>query len=124
MGKHVYEVVSVNVVVYTDKKIYEFSRCYEHRSLLASIGLILILFIESLQLWLSLSIILSWILPRNKYLFPTPNIPIRPAAILNSISSASSSGRTSPLEKYGINIGPMIISWFFQFTKGKVELWI
>lgn len=60
-------------------------------------------------------------------MFPVPNIPIRPAAILSSLSSAdgsrSNSSQTShPLGRYGINIGPMIISWLFRFGNGKVEL--
>lgn len=52
----------------------------------------------------------------SKYFFPTPNIPIRPMELLTPKGhDAGAYG------KYGINIGPMVISWFFRFLSGKVE---
>lgn len=125
---HVYEVAHVNFVVYTDRKYYEFSRCFAHKSTLAILGVFVITFIELLQFWLSASILLSWVIPRNKYLFPMPSLPIKPTALLNSVMSPQKPGQPqtarSPLDNYGINIAPMIISWIFRFGNTKVQYWV
>lgn len=112
-------------IISTDKKKYEINTCISHKSIKACIGILITFCIDLLQLWLSVSILASWILPSNKYMFPTPSIPIRPAAVLTSLSSASGNASSdSPLNKYGINVGPMIISWLFRYGKGKVEYWV
>lgn len=68
-----------------------------------------------LTFWLSTSVLLSWVMT-SKYFFPTPNIPIRPVELLTPKGhDAGAYG------KYGINVGPMVISWFFRFLSGKVE---
>ena len=79
--------------------------------------------IDIIQLWLSISVLLSW-LPRAwfskyyKYLFPTPNIPIRPAAMLGS--GANTGGG---MMNFGINVGPMFVTWFLRYLNRKVEMW-
>lgn len=123
---HLWEIAWVNFVVYTDKKKYEISRCLSYRSVPACIGVFLMFIIDLLLFWLSASIFLSWILPRNKYMFPTPSLPIRPTAILSSLSSAPNSPSSSfknPLDGYGINIAPMLITWLFQYGKRTIESW-
>jgi len=115
---HAYEVFIVNVEVYTDKKRYEFRRIREFRSIKALFGLLLVFIVDSLQLWLSISVLLSWVM-KSKYFFPVPRIPIRPAELI-----ASATGNTKgagPLGNYGINVGPMVISWLFRFLNGRLE---
>jgi hypothetical protein len=136
---HAWEVLLVNVQVYTDKKRYEWSRIREYHSFRAAWGFFLILCINGLQLWLTVSVLVSWITPTDikkkwldYYLFPVPYIPIRPAALLatattgagNHYSSSSSSAGGGPLAHYGINVGPMLISWLFQYVTGKVEMYM
>lgn len=115
---HAWEVLVVNFEVYTDKKKYEYSKIRELRSLKAAFGLFLTCVLNLLQLWLSVSVLLSWVM-RSEYFFPVPYIPIRPAELL--ATAAGASGNTSALGNYGINIGPMIVSWFFRYMNGKFE---
>lgn len=56
---------------------------------------------------------------KSEYFFPVPYIPIRPAELL--ATAAGASGNANALGNYGINIGPMIISWFFRYMNGKLE---
>ena len=100
--------------------------------------------IDVLSLWLSVSVLLSWVM-NSKYFFPVPNIPIRPGQLLTihggdagalgkcalclfdkCIGPVSLNELISPclLGKYGINVGPMVISWSFRFFNGKVEAMI
>mmetsp|Transcript_15980 Transcript_15980/g.19510 ORF Transcript_15980/g.19510 Transcript_15980/m.19510 type:complete len:398 (-) Transcript_15980:106-1299(-) len=116
---HAFEVASINFVVYTDKKKYEWTRCRELGSIKALFGLFLTVFVNSLQLWLSVSVLLSWVM-KSEYFFPVPHIPIRPAALLASASGAGASG-AGPLGQYGLNVGPMAISWLFRFVNGRIE---
>jgi len=44
-----YELVSVNVLVYTDKKLYEISRCREYKSLKGLIGITFMIILDLLQ---------------------------------------------------------------------------
>lgn len=74
-------------------------------------------FVNALQLWLSISVILSWVM-KSKYFFPVPNIPIKPAALLASAAGTSSGG---PFDNYGINVGPMFVSGIFRFLNGQIE---
>ena len=117
---HAWEVAHVNFVVYTDKKKYELSRCREFQSIKGIFGLLLIFIVDMLQLWLTISVILSWVIAKSKYFFPVPNIPIRPAALLAAGmgQSASSAG---PLANYGLNVGPMFITWLLRFLNGRIE---
>eukprot|EP00586_Coscinodiscus_wailesii_P013887 CAMPEP_0172500108 /NCGR_PEP_ID=MMETSP1066-20121228/134792_1 /TAXON_ID=671091 /ORGANISM="Coscinodiscus wailesii, Strain CCMP2513" /LENGTH=365 /DNA_ID=CAMNT_0013274195 /DNA_START=205 /DNA_END=1302 /DNA_ORIENTATION=+ len=121
---HVWEVMAVNFVVYTDKKKYEMSQCYTLKSVPALLGILLLFLLDALQLWLSLSVMLSWIITRNAYFFPTPNIPVRPTQLLSG-AATTMGGRpsTSALDGYGINVGPMLVTWGLRYVKGKVELW-
>jgi hypothetical protein len=137
---HAWEVLVVNLQVYTDKKRYEWSRICDYRSFRAAWGFFLILCVDGLQLWLTMSVLASWIIPKtdqkwNSYLFPVPYIPIRPAALIASATTAanpySSSGSgtgtaagAGPLGQYGINIGPMLISWLFRYGTGKIEMYM
>ena len=111
-----YEVAMVNFVVYTDRKKLEARRCWELKTKWGTLGVTLMFLIDLLQAWLTLSILLSWIIPRSKYFFPTPNIPIRPAQFMGG-----------PMEKafggYGINIGSMLVTWGLRFAHGQIERW-
>ena len=112
---HLYAVASVNFVVYWDKKKYETSRCIELRSVNGAIGVLLMGIVDCLSIWLSMSILLSWF-TSSQYFFPTPNLPIRPAAMMGGQVASG------PLAKYGFNVGPMAISWAMRFAHGKLEI--
>jgi len=116
----VWEVGSVNFVVYTDKKKYEISRCNELSSKKGYIGILLLFLLDMLQLWLTTSVLLSWFISKNKYFFPIPSLSIRPAALL----AASTGGNAGPLGQYGINIGSMLVTWTLRYVKSKVEDWM
>lgn len=72
--------------------------------------------VDMLQLWLSSSILLSWVMT-SKYFFPIPSIPIRPAQLMGGPISQG------PLSGYGINVAPMAIGWAFRFVGSKLEGW-
>lgn len=122
--QQLYITVGVNFEVYYDRKKYEISRCIDLRSKKGCFGMLVAIIIDIIQLWLSISVLLSW-LPRAwlskyyKYLFPTPNIPIRPAAMLGS--GANTGGG---MMNFGINVGPMFVTWFLRYLNRKVEMWI
>ena len=101
-----------------DRRKHELSRCREFNSYKGYFGIFLLFIIDVLTLWLSTSILLSWVMT-SKYFFPTPNLPIRPIEMLTPKGHDAGS-----FGKYGINIGPMIISWFFRFMSGQVEKFI
>ncbi|KAL7516521.1 hypothetical protein ACHAWX_001528 [Stephanocyclus meneghinianus] len=113
--RHAWEVAHVNFVVYTDRRKHELSRCHEFHSLKGYFGIFLLFIIDMLTFWLSASVLLSWVMT-SKYFFPTPNIPIRPVELLTPKGHDAGA-----FGKYGINIGPMIVSWFFRFLSGRVE---
>ncbi|KAL3797393.1 hypothetical protein HJC23_010519 [Cyclotella cryptica] len=113
--RHAWEVAHVNFVVYTDRRKHEISRCREFHSFKGYFGIFLLFIIDMLTFWLSTSVLLSWVMT-SKYFFPTPNIPIRPVELLTPKGHDAGA-----FGKYGINIGPMIISWFFRFLSGRVE---
>mmetsp|Transcript_6131 Transcript_6131/g.8920 ORF Transcript_6131/g.8920 Transcript_6131/m.8920 type:complete len:375 (-) Transcript_6131:45-1169(-) len=115
-----YDVISVNIVVYTDRKFHEASRCFELRSVMGFLGYFLMTVIECLSFWLSISVLLSWFVKRNAYFFPIPNLPIRPGALLNSATGGDPSNTTG-LAGYAINCGPMAISWFLKFINGIIQ---
>ena len=109
-----YEVASVNIVVYTDKKAYEARRCWELRSWEAMVGVILMGLTDGLRVWLSVSVLLSWFFS-SKFFFPTPNLSIRPAQFMGESVSRG------PFAKYGLNVAPMIFTWGFGFVEGQLE---
>lgn len=115
----------VNLEVYSDRKKYEISRCLRLRSKKGCFGMIVAIILDCIQLWLSVSVLLSWILPSrskySQYLFPTPNIPIRPAALLGT---GSTNQNLTNMHQYGINVGPMLITWTLRYLNTKVEMWM
>ena len=115
--KHLYEVASVNFVVYTDRKLHEAKRCLELKSVLGCIGVLLMGILDLLQIWLTGSVLLGWV-TESKYFFPIPNIPIRPATLMGGQVSQG------PLARYGFNVGPMVITWFFRLLYGLLEGWV
>ena len=52
----IYSVVSVNFVVYTDRKRHEAARCIELRSYRGMFGVLMMAIIDILQAWLSVSV--------------------------------------------------------------------
>jgi len=119
--EHIWEVAYVNFVVYTDKKTYEIGRCRKMKSLKGTFGILLITLVECLQFWLAISVALSWVMT-SKYYFPVPSVPIRPAAIL--AGAAGTGGGNNALTRYGINVGPMVITFCLRFVKGRIEKWM
>lgn len=115
-----YDVISVNIVVYTDRKMHEALRCFELRSMLGFLGYFLMTVVEILSFWLSVSVLLSWFVKRNDFFFPMPNIPIRPGALLNSATGGDPSNTTG-LAGFSLNCGPMAISWFLKFINGIIQ---
>lgn len=115
---HAWEVLAVNFEVYTDKKRYEVKRIREFRSIKALFGLLLVVIVDCLQFWLSSSVLLSWVM-KSKYFFPVPYIPVKPAALI--ATATGNTGGAGPLGSYGLNVGPMVISWLFRFLNGRVE---
>lgn len=105
----------------SDKKKYEFSRIREFRSPKAAFGLLLTCVVNALQFWLSASVLLSWVM-KSKFFFPVPHIPIRPAALIAAASG--NNGGAGALGNYGLNVGPMAISWLFRFVNGRLELFM
>ena len=112
--QQLYEVASVNFVVYTDRKRHEASRCIELRSVDGAVGVILMAFLDILQVWLSTSVLLSWF-TSSKYFFPTPSLPVRPAQFMGDKVASG------PLASYGINVGPMAVTWALRFVYGRLE---
>jgi hypothetical protein len=115
--RHVWEVAHVNFVVYTDRKQLEARRCWELRSFYGSLGVCCMFILDFLQIWLTASVILSWVMTSNKYFFPIPSLPIRPAAMMGGPVSSG------PLARYGVNVGPMLVTWVLRFLQGRLETW-
>lgn len=112
--RHLWEVASINLVVYTDRKRFEAQRCWDFKSVLGCVIVLLMGLLDLSQLWMTVSILLSWFMT-SKYFFPMPNLSIRPAALMGGpISQGSLAG-------YGINLAPMVLSWAFRFVHGRLE---
>jgi hypothetical protein len=111
------DIVHVNAAVYYDRKRYEVGVCREHRSPLAAAGFVCMLVIDGLQFWLSISITLSWFVRRRWWFFPTPNLPLRPGQFMGEEVAKSQAG------SYGINVGPMILTWLMRYVHSKIESW-
>lgn len=119
--EHVWEVVCINFVVYTDKKTHEAGRCRELKSFKGAFGILLVSLVECLKFWLTVSVILSWVMT-SKYFFPIPSVSVRPAALLAGASGMG--GGNNPLAGYGINVGPMVITFCLRFVKDRLERWM
>ena len=111
-----WDVAHVNFVVYLDRKKLEASRCWELQSKAGFVGIFVMFLIDMLQIWLTGSILLSWVM-RSKYFFPVPSLSVRPAQMMGGQIAQSS------LSNYGVNIGPMVVSWLLRFIDRKVESW-
>eukprot|EP00588_Corethron_pennatum_P004276 CAMPEP_0194283344 /NCGR_PEP_ID=MMETSP0169-20130528/25165_1 /TAXON_ID=218684 /ORGANISM="Corethron pennatum, Strain L29A3" /LENGTH=177 /DNA_ID=CAMNT_0039028919 /DNA_START=870 /DNA_END=1403 /DNA_ORIENTATION=- len=74
-------------------------------------------------MWLSVSILASWFIKgRPWYLFPTPNFPIYPGAVLGGNPDLATRGGSGPgLSSWGVNIGPMFVRWAMGWVYKKVE---
>ncbi|KAG7365538.1 hypothetical protein IV203_038742 [Nitzschia inconspicua] len=114
LWKHVYEVAMVNWVVYTDRKLLEIQKCRDYKSMAASIGVVLMIAVDVLQLWLSVSVLLSWVMT-SKYFFPMPTLAIRPAQFMGEKVAHG------PMGRYGMNVAPMAITWTLRFVRTQVE---
>jgi hypothetical protein len=114
--KHVWEVAAINFVVYTDRKRHEVRRCFELKSKLGMVGVLLMAIFDVLQVWLSTSVILSWFMS-SKYFFPMPNISVKPAQFMGTQVS------NGPMGQYGLNVGPMVLTWGMRFVYGRIEAW-
>lgn len=115
LWKQIFEVGHVNFVVYTDRKRHEASRCIELRSFEGVIGVLLMAILDILSFWLSASILLSWF-TTSRYFFPTPSLPVRPAQFMGGKVASG------PLASYGVNVGPMAVSWVLRYVAGKLEI--
>lgn len=113
---HLLEVASVNFVVYTDKKKYEASRCWELKSKAGMFGVLLMGIFDALQIWLSASVMLSWVMT-SPYFFPVPSLPIRPAQFMGGQIASG------PMSRYGMNVGPMVVTWAMRFVYARIEAW-
>jgi len=115
------EVTAVNWQVYYDRKRHEISQCIELRSGKGVIGVTLLAIVDGLRFWLSLTVLLSWVLssnsPYKRYLFPIPSLPIRPGQFMGEKVA------NGPLGRYGMNIAPMAITWCISIVRGKLEYW-
>jgi hypothetical protein len=112
-----YEVAMVNLVVYTDRKRHEANRCLELQSARGFVGIAAMAILDILQLWLTVSVLLSWVITTSPYFFPIPKLTVRPAQFLGPDMAASS------MANYGINIGAMLITWGMRFAYGQIERW-
>jgi hypothetical protein len=112
--QHAYEVAAVNFVVYTDKKQFEARRCWELQSMYGLMGISAMFVMDVLKAWLTVSILLSWVM-RSKYFFPTPSLSIKPGQLMGGEVAKSSLGG------YGINVGPMIVTWVMGFVYTRLE---
>ena len=115
-----YDIISVNIVVFTDRKRHEASRVYEIGSFWGYVGFLILAVLEGLSFWLSITVMLSWVMRPKPWFFPTPSIPIRPGALLNSATGGNPANRTG-LAGYAMNCGPMAVSWGLRYLNGVVQ---
>mmetsp|Transcript_1964 Transcript_1964/g.4838 ORF Transcript_1964/g.4838 Transcript_1964/m.4838 type:complete len:359 (+) Transcript_1964:82-1158(+) len=111
-----FEVASVNFVVYTDRKKYETRRCFELRSVAGFFGIALMAILDVMQLWLSTSVLLSWVMT-SKFFFPTPKLTVNPAKMMGGDVAKG------PMGQFGLNVGPMVLTWAFRFVYARIESW-
>ena len=83
---HLWEVGNVNLTVYIDRKWLEAKRCVEYKSFWGIVGVALMGIVDFLQLWMSASILATWLVtrtPQNQhFFFPIPNLPLRPGQFM------------------------------------------
>jgi len=115
--QHAFELANINWVVYMDRKKHEASRCLELKSLKGVLGVLLMGILDLMQLWLTTSILLSWVTTHKWWFFPVPRLSVRPAALMGGPMAQS------PLANYGINLGSMAVTWAMRFVYRKIELW-
>eukprot|EP00934_Nitzschia_sp_Nitz4_P005894 Nitzschia sp. Nitz4//scaffold50_size126154//100551//101489//NITZ4_003699-RA/size126154-processed-gene-0.157-mRNA-1//1//CDS//3329553740//5884//frame0 len=111
---HLFTVAHVNFVVYYDKKLHEASKCVELRSKQGMLGVFLMGVIDLLQLWLSVSVLASWV-TTSRYFFPSPKLAVRPAQFMGEKIA------NGPLSRYGMNVGPMAVTWVLRFLHARFE---
>jgi hypothetical protein len=111
---HLWEVAKVNLIVYSDRKIFETKACWELKSIQGCLLVLIMGLIDCLQLWMTASILLGWFMT-SKYFFPIPQLSINPLSLMGGPVSQS------PMARYGINVAPIAISWLFRFTHKKLE---
>ena len=115
------EVMAVNWQVYYDRKRHEISQCVEFRSVKGSFGVLLLGVLDGIRFWLSMTVLLSWVLPSEspyrRYMFPIPSLPIRPGQFMGDKIA------NGPMGRYGINAAPMAITWSMGFVRSKIEYW-
>ena len=111
---HAYDVATVNLVVYTDRKKVETLKCFELQSYWGLLGVICMGVLDVLQIWLTTSVLLSWV-TTSKYFFPIPRLTIRPAQLMGGEMANSS------MANYGINVGSMLVTYGLRFLYGKIE---
>lgn len=123
--RRAYEIAHVNAVVYIDRKLYEVYKCRELHSYKGFIGVIIMGIFDMLQVWLTITVLLSWFMKPNRYFFPIPRLTISPAQLLTAATAAGGGTRSgsssSKLSQYGINLGSMLITWMLRFIHGRVE---
>lgn len=114
LWRQVYEVALVHWVIYSDRKYLEIQKCLQYQSITSSIGVLLMIVIDCLQLWLTASVLLSWFVT-SKYFFPMPTLVIRPAQLMGDKVA------NGPMGRYGMNIAPMAVTWTFRFIRARIE---
>ena len=113
-----YDMISVNIVVYSDRKFFEMRRCRETSSIKGGMGIALMLVLDLLQMWLTVTVLLSWVMKPKWYFFPTPSVSIQPAQLMGGPIAKG------PLGNYGVNVGPMLVTWLFRFLQGRLERFV
>jgi len=115
------QVTAVNSQVYYDRKKHEVSQCLEFRSGKGAIGVSLLTILDGIRFWLSVTVLLSWVLSSNspyaRYMFPIPSLPIRPGQFMGEKVA------NGPMGRYGMNVAPMAITWSIGFVRNKIEYW-
>jgi len=116
-----YQTIAVNLTVYYDRKSLEMSQCWEFRSIKGALGIAILSVLELLRLWLSFTVLLSWVLSNEsqyrRYLFPIPSFAIKPGQFMGE------QVQNSPAGQWGLNIAPMLITWCMGSVKAKLEYW-
>ena len=92
--------------------------CWELSSVKGYIVLLAMFIVDHLSFWLTVTVILSWVM-RSNYFFPIPNLYIRPIALLAETTGRASGGGT--LGRYGINVGSMVVTWDIRFVQSRFE---
>mmetsp|Transcript_26873 Transcript_26873/g.53671 ORF Transcript_26873/g.53671 Transcript_26873/m.53671 type:complete len:423 (-) Transcript_26873:309-1577(-) len=118
-----WDTIHVNLVVVWDVSSDRIKTCIKYRSLTGILGVLMLAFLDLTKMWLSVSILASWFIKgRPWYLFPTPNFPIYPGAVLGGNPENAMRGGSGPgLSSWGLNIGPMFVRWAMGWVYKQVE---